>query len=130
MRLDLALLTPEARSQPETNIHGEARPHEPGGQEPPRSMWTRMRETMKSKEQLRSYSSGNQRTRGTRGIRGHIEEDGRKLGINSYYFLKIYIYNVQIILDIHSYYFLKIYVYIYNLRLTKYLECTFFMACI
>ena len=49
MRLDFTLLTPETRSSPEDNILGEAGPHKPGGQEPPRSTSTRMRETMENR---------------------------------------------------------------------------------
>ena len=52
VRLDLTLLTSETRSCPEANILGKARQQKPRGQEPPRSMCTRMRETMEIKEQL------------------------------------------------------------------------------
>ena len=73
MGLDFALLTTEPRPQPEANILGQTRPHKPGQQKPPGSRNTRIRDLVKSKEQLVMENYWNQRI-GRSG--GHITEDG------------------------------------------------------
>ena len=72
MGLDFAQLTTETRSRQEANILGQSGPHKPGGQDPPGSMNTRMRDFMKSKEQLMLENHRNQRM-GRSG--GHITEN-------------------------------------------------------
>ena len=72
MGLDFNLLTVETGFRPKANILGQTRPHELGGQEPPRSMHSRVQETMKSKEQLIAKRGRNQRSRRSG---GHITDD-------------------------------------------------------
>ena len=73
VRLNLALLTPEAGPPPEADVLCKSGPHESGGQQPPRSTNTRMRELVEGNEHLVVERNQNKRPRGSG---GHITVDG------------------------------------------------------
>ena len=52
MGLYLALLAPETQPRPEADILGKPRPNIPGGQKPPVSTDTRVRDPMQRQKQL------------------------------------------------------------------------------
>ena len=73
MCLNLALLTPEAGPRPEADVLCKSGPHKSGGQQPPRSTNTRMRELVEGDEQLVAERNRNKRQQGSG---GHITVDG------------------------------------------------------